>query len=102
MILGLPGQDWTVSEIAREIGVSQSGLNLRFRSLLGQSPAKYLTMWRMNLAGRLLRESDDGLNDIARQVGYDSVEAFSRKFKSHYGAAPGNWRKSQHSRKDIS
>lgn len=93
VIHAAPGADWSVADIAREVGISTSGLNLRFRSVLGQSPAKYLTMWRMNLAGRLLDKSDDSLAVIARSVGYESVEAFSRKFKAYHGVAPGAWRR---------
>ncbi len=88
-----PGGDLSVGELARQVGISTTGLNQRFRTGLGQSPVKYLTMWRMNLASRLLDKGEASLAEVARNVGYGSVEAFSRKFKAQFGVAPGAWRK---------
>lgn len=93
VIHGSPGANLSVGEIARRVGISTSGLNLRFRDVLGQSPGKYLAMWRMILAGRLLDGGNKSLAEVAHSVGYDSVEAFSRKFKAQHGIAPGAWRK---------
>lgn len=87
-----PAADWSVPDIARAAGVSASGLTVRFRQVLGQPPARYLTHWRMHLATRLLQDDELSLTDVAERVGYGSVEAFSRTFKRTVGRAPGLWR----------
>lgn len=87
-----PARDWAVPDIARTAGVSTSGLNQRFRAVLGQSPAKYLTSWRMHLAMIHLGDRDLSLTEVAERVGYTSVEAFSRAFKRWVGQSPGRWR----------
>jgi AraC-like DNA-binding protein len=46
----------------------------------------------MHLAQDLLRSTDLGVVGIARRVGYDAEEAFSRAFKRSVGASPGSWR----------
>jgi len=87
-----PERDWTVSELAHEAAVSRSLLDQRFREVLGLSPIRYLTEWRMHIAVELLASSDLGVAQIARRVGYDSQEAFSRAFKRRMGVAPTTWR----------
>jgi AraC-like DNA-binding protein len=87
-----PELDWTVSELAHRAAVSRSLLDQRFREVLGLSPIRYLAEWRMHLAVELLASSDLTVGQIARRVGYDSQEAFSRAFKRRMGAAPTAWR----------
>ena len=50
-----PARRWTVAELRRAVGVSRSSLDERFRQVLGRSPIRYLTEWRMHLADDLLR-----------------------------------------------
>ena len=67
-------------------------LDERFRQVLGRSPIRYLTEWRMHLAEELLATTDIGVATLARRVGYDSEEAFSRAFKRAHGLSPSHWR----------
>jgi AraC-like DNA-binding protein len=46
----------------------------------------------MHLAAELLATSDIGVVTVARRVGYDSEEAFSRAFKRARGLSPSHWR----------
>jgi AraC-like DNA-binding protein len=87
-----PERRWTVAELAAEAAVSRSSLDERFRQVLGRSPIRYLTEWRMHLAEDLLANTDSGVAAVARKVGYDSEEAFSRAFKRAHGASPSHWR----------
>jgi AraC-like DNA-binding protein len=87
-----PDRRWTVSDLAREAMVSRSVLDARFREVLGRSPIRYLTEWRMHLAEDLLATSDLNVGAVARRVGYDAEEAFSRAFKRAHGSSPSVWR----------
>lgn len=99
LLHGAPGHHWSVAELATRTAVSRSVLDDRFRQVLGRSPIRYLTEWRMHLAQELLATADLTVYDIARRVGYRSEEAFSRAFKRECGAAPSHWRDS--ARRDI-
>jgi AraC-like DNA-binding protein len=89
---GAPEQKWDLISLARIANVSVSLLDERFRALLGLAPIRYLTVWRMHVAGELLQSSELSVAAIARRVGYDSEEAFSRAFKREQGAPPSAWR----------
>jgi len=84
---------WTVDSLADHAGLSRSAFALRFRERVGESPAEYLTQWRMFRAGCLLRQSEQSLGEIASQVGYESEAAFSKAFKRTMGEAPGGYRR---------
>lgn len=88
-----PGRKWTVAELAAAAHVSVSLLDERFRLVLGMPPIRYLTDWRMHIARGLLESADLGVGGIARRVGYESEEAFSRAFKRAHGVAPSRWRR---------
>lgn len=83
-----PDEKWTVAELASASSVSRSLLDERFRRVLGRSPIRYLTDWRMHQAKSLLASTDLNVAQVARRVGYDSVEAFSRAFKRSHGRPP--------------
>jgi AraC-like DNA-binding protein len=72
--------------------VSRSVLDERFREVLGRSPIRYLTDWRMHLAEDLLATTDLPVGAVAHRIGYDAEEAFSRAFKRSHGVAPSVWR----------
>jgi len=81
-----------VPDLAGTVAVSRSLLDARFRARLGRSPIRYLADWRMHIAGELLATTDLSVLAVARRVGYDSEEAFSRAFKRARGTAPSAWR----------
>lgn len=88
-----PAEDWTVDELARKVGVSRTVLADRFKRLLDKPPMQYLAQWRLMMAARLLRTSDDNIKTIVSHVGYESEAAFNRAFKRMFGVPPASWRK---------
>jgi AraC-like DNA-binding protein len=92
LLHGSPARRWTVGDLAAGAAVSRSLLDERFRQVLARSPIKYLTEWRMHLAEELLATTELQVGEVARQVGYDAEEAFSRAFKRARGLAPTHWR----------
>ena len=87
-----PAAPWTIDRIARASNVSRSTLTRQFAALVGEPPLAYLTRWRIELAARHLRESDDPVGVIAHNVGYKSEFAFSRAFSRFRGQPPGRYR----------
>lgn len=83
-----PDHGWTIETLARECGVSRAALARRFGELVGEPPMTYLTHWRLALAADLLDGTADGIESIARQVGYGSGFALSAAFKRVRGVSP--------------
>jgi AraC-like DNA-binding protein len=92
LVHGAPERKWTVADLAAGAAVSRSLLDERFRAVLGRPPIRYLTEWRIHLARELLTTTPAAVSTVARQVGYDSEEAFSRAFKRALGQSPAHWR----------
>jgi transcriptional regulator GlxA family with amidase domain len=61
--------------------------------VLGRSPIRYLTDWRLHIGKELLTTTDLSVFAISRRVGYESEEAFSRAFKRAFAVAPAHWRR---------
>lgn len=90
-----PARHWSVEDLATEIGVSRTVLADRFAATVGLSPIRYLTSWRLELAGQRLLETHDSVAEVALAVGYESEAAFNRAFKRMTGQPPAAWRRSQ-------
>ena len=87
-----PADSWTLERLATEVGVSRSRLAENFSDLVGLPPIQYLTLWRMQIAARLLADERAKVAVIGREVGYESEAAFSRAFKRSVGMSPAQWR----------
>jgi AraC family transcriptional regulator, alkane utilization regulator len=92
MLHAQPARAWTVEDLAHEAGISRSGLAGRFTDLVGESPMRYLTVWRIHLAKQLLCEGNHSLAEVAERVGYESEYAFNRAFKREVGLPPARFR----------
>jgi AraC-like DNA-binding protein len=88
-----PAQDWTIEDLAKEVGLSRSVLAERFADLVGMPPIQYLAKWRMQIASGLLSGGSANIAAVAAEVGYGSEAAFSRAFKKVVGVPPSEWRR---------
>ncbi|MBT3558812.1 MAG: AraC family transcriptional regulator [Rhodospirillales bacterium] len=86
--------DLTLSDIAKEVGMSRSGLAARFKELVGDTPMNYLTTWRMLRAKDILKSATMPMMEVAESVGYASEAAFSRAFKREHKITPSAYRHS--------
>lgn len=84
-----PEQDWTLSSLADKAAMSRSSFADRFARIAGLTPMKYLTLWRMAEARRLLTTTDLSTAQIADRSGYESEAAFRKAFKNTQGETPG-------------
>lgn len=87
-----PGHDMSVVSLAQLTGMSRSAFSARFSDLIGESPMRYLTRWRLELAHASLRHERVSLAELAVQSGYQSDEAFCRAFKREFGVTPASVR----------
>jgi AraC-like DNA-binding protein len=88
-----PAYPWTISNLAREVGLSRTRLAERFRHFLGESPIAYLARWRLKLAAEILQSTDDSVAEVALAVGYESEPGFNRAFKREFNSPPAQFRR---------
>lgn len=86
-------QQLTVEEIARELSVNRSHLSRVFKNHLGTSIKEYLIGVRINRAAFLLSLTESPVENIAYQVGFNSLVVFSRMFKKTTGETATSYRK---------
>ena len=91
-----PEYPWTVAGMASEALLSRSAFFARFTRTVGIRPMAYLLAWRMALAGRLLREQELGLDQVAERVGYSSSSTFSVAFARYAGMSPARYGRIMH------
>ncbi len=88
LIHARPSCNWTIEDLARDVGVSRSVLAERFAALVGIPPMHYLGKWRMQIAAGLLNSGQTNIASVAAEVGYSSEASFSRAFKRFVGSSP--------------
>jgi AraC family transcriptional activator of mtrCDE len=83
-----PQNIWSLESLASTCAMSRTKFSLLFKKISGLTVNEYLTWWRMQLAYDLLKKGQR-IAQVADQVGYQSMAAFSRVFKKTYGMSPG-------------
>lgn len=85
-----PGDAWTLERMAEQAGMSRTAFANTFRDLVGQTPADYLTGWRVALAQNGLRDGRS-IKVLAEELGYANPSALSRAFAGKVGLSPREW-----------
>lgn len=83
----------TVAELAGRANLSVATLERRIRVNFGTTPRSFLAEIRLNEAGRLLKESNLTIAEVADRSGYESPASFTRAFRRRQGVAPGEFRR---------
>lgn len=83
----------TVEQLAAQAGVSPSSLKKYFAMVYGCPISEYSRKKRMEYACLLLRDTDQGIADIAEQIGYVHQGKFGAAFKRYTGQAPLEYRR---------
>lgn len=83
----------SLSDLAKTIGISPSGLIKKFRKQLGITPQRYLSELRLQRAKDLLTNTALSVSQISEETGFESVYYFSKFFKKETGDSPSEYRK---------
>jgi len=77
-----------IEEMARELGMSVSGLRLHFKAVTALSPLQFQKRLRLLEARRLMLGEDLDAASAAYRVGYHDASHFNREYKSLFGGPP--------------
>lgn len=81
-------QPLRIEALARELGMSVSGLHHRFKAVTAMSPLQFHKQLRLQEARRLILSEGLDAASAAYHVGYQDASHFSREYKSLFGAPP--------------
>jgi LacI family transcriptional regulator len=82
-----------VGDVAAHVGASRSVLQRRFRTTLNRTVHGSIAEARLELAKRLLVETDLALTDVADRSGFSHAEYLSVAFRQATGSPPGAFRR---------
>lgn len=82
-----------VSDICNALNYNKSYLFQQFTADIGMPIMTYFTKLKMELAKKLLRESDAPVAQIADELAFESAGYFSKCFKKHVQKTPLQYRK---------
>lgn len=77
-----------LTEVARQIGITNAHLNRSFKRRYGIPPGRYRDTLRMDAASNLLQHSDLLVKEIAYHLGYPDLFTFSKAFRRHFNCPP--------------
>jgi len=82
----------SLSDIAKELCITTSGLIYKFKKHLGITPLEYIIELKIGHAKNLLLQTTMSISEIAEQCGYDNMYYFSNSFKKATGFSPSVFR----------
>ena len=77
-----------VELLCAEIGISRANLYRKLKSITELSPMELIRNKRLEMAAKLLKESEMNVSEIASHLGFNSHSYFSNSFKAFYGCTP--------------
>ncbi len=81
-------QPLRIERMARELGMSVSGLHHQFKAVTALSPLQFQKRLRLLEARRLMLGEDLDAASAAYRVGYRDASHFNREYKSLFGVPP--------------
>jgi len=82
-----------VTAMIRLSGLAERSFKRRFHQATGMSPLAYVHALRLEEAKQMLETSDEPIESIAMEVGYEDAGFFSRLFKRKVNLTPAQYRK---------
>lgn len=82
----------TISDICKEVGLTEAKLQEGFKILYNSTINNYINDIRLNLAAQLLMNTNFNISEIVYKVGLTSRSYFSKIFKEEYQMTPTEYR----------
>ncbi|MBG9979966.1 AraC family transcriptional regulator [Facklamia sp. DSM 111018] len=83
-----------VNDLVEHFNISRSSLQSLFKKYTSQTPKAYINSLRLKRSKLLIHESKMTLSEIASELGYGSIQYFSRAFSKEFGISPSTYAKS--------
>ena len=88
-----PTEEYTSDKLSGMAEVAETSFRRLFKEATGKTATEFIRQVRLTTAARLLLVSNDPVNCIAHDVGFEDANHFTRVFKQAFGMTPGRYRK---------
>ncbi len=88
-----PRLPWSLSSLARHIGLHPSHLARAFRARHGCTIGEYLRRLRLNEAARQLALGDERISVLSAELGFADQSHCTRAFRRQFGSTPACWQR---------
>ncbi len=85
-------QDLSLVRLAEQVCLNPSYLSRLYKQVAGTNLSDFIDAARMERARQLLQSPDVKINEVARQVGYETAASFTRFFRKQTGMSPQEYR----------
>ena len=85
----LTNDQYSVEELARNIGMSRSQLHRKLNTATGQSISQFIREYRLQRGMELLKTGELTAAEVADRIGFGSATYFNTCFNEYYGFPPG-------------
>ncbi|BCO32410.1 AraC family transcriptional regulator [Thiohalobacter sp. COW1] len=82
-----------VSAMVGLSGLAERTFKRRFRQATGMAPLEYVQALRLEEAKQMLETTDNPIEAVANEAGYEDAGYFSRLFRRQVGLTPGQYRR---------
>ncbi|MES2516681.1 MAG: response regulator [Bacteroidota bacterium] len=89
----LNNSKFNVEKFSEEMNLSPSQLRRKLKALTNQNSVEFIREIRLQKAFELLLERTMMVNEVAFQVGFESVSYFTRAFQERFGVFPSHYLK---------
>ena len=83
--------EFSVELLGEALGLSRGHLYRKLMAITGKSPSEFIRLVRLKRAKQLLEKSQLQITEIAYQVGFNSRNHFTMKFKEEFGISPSEY-----------
>ena len=87
------GKDKLLDIIAEELELSKDYIGKLFKNKIGITLNEYSTILKMEYGKKLLKTSNKKVYEISEELGYSTVDYFSKLFKNYTNLTPVQYRK---------
>lgn len=85
-------EDISAKDISKKFGYDETYFCRRFKEATGITTMNYIRILRLELAQKLLKETNESISNISWKCGYADTHYFSNCFKRQFGMTPTQFR----------
>lgn len=82
----------SLEEFAKLSNYSLATFKRKFTDIYKESPAKYITIKKLEKSSQLLQIKSNRIADVAYDCGFETITNFNKAFKKHFGKSPSEFR----------